>query len=301
MTDPRPPEPATLTSANLALYVLVVLVWGTSWLAISLQAGPVPPEVSVLWRFAIACPVMFAWAVIARHRLGYGFTDHLLFAGLGATLFCTNFVLFYRASLSITSGLMAVVFSLASIFNVLLGAIFLRQAIEPHVVAAGLVGVIGVALMFAPEVIGHDIGWAATQGLIASVGATLSFCTANIISTASQRRGVRVIPATAWGMLYGVGYLTLLSLLLGHAFIVEWSARYLSSLVWLALVASVIAFASYLTLLGRIGPARAGYMSAMFPVVALAVSTVFEGYQWTPLAVLGLAMVMAGNVLALRR
>lgn len=302
MTEQRQPaQTHTLSTFDLALYALVVLVWGTSWIAISLQAGPVPPEISVLWRFVIACPVMFSWAVLARHRLAYDWGDHLLFAGLGATLFCTNFVLFYRASLTITSGLMAVVFSLASIFNVALGAIFLRQPIEPRVAVAGLVGATGVALMFAPEVIGHEIGWAAAQGLIASVGATLSFCTANILSTASQRRGVRVIPATAWGMLYGVLYLTVLSLLLGHAFIVEWNGRYLASLVWLALVASVIAFASYLTLLGRIGPARAGYSSAVFPVVALAVSTLFEGYQWTPLAAFGLLLVLAGNVLSLRR
>lgn len=301
MSEQRPPDPVAPTVTDLALYVIVVIMWGTSWIAISLQAGPVAPEVSVLWRFAIACPVMFAWAVLAGHRLDYSRREHLLFAGLGLTLFCTNFVLFYRASLTITSGLMAVVFSLASIFNVVLGAIFLRQPIEARAVAAGLIGVTGVALMFAPEVIGHDLGRGAVQGLIASVGATLSFCTANMISSASQRRGVAVIPATAWGMLYGVGYLALLSLLLGHAFIIEWSTRYLASLLWLAIAASVIAFASYLTLLGRIGPARAGYMSAVFPVVALAISTVFEGYQWTPLAVLGLSLVLAGNVLSLHR
>lgn len=305
MTDrdqPAATSPAGLLTGNdLALYGLVVLVWGTSWIAISLQAGPVAPEVSILWRFMLACPVMFAWAAFARRPLRFPPREHLAFAGLGATLFCTNFVLFYHASLTIPSGLMAVVFSLASIINLILGALVLGHRIEPRVLAAGVVGVVGVIAMFAPEIAYHEFGWAGAQGLIASLGATLSFCTANIISSASQRRGVPVLSATAWGMLYGIGYLALLSLALGHAFILEWSARYLISLVWLALIASVVAFASYLTLLGRIGPARAGYMTVLFPVVALAVSTVFEGYQWTALSISGLALVMTGNLIALRR
>lgn len=294
-----PPGPQP-TASDLLLYALVVFVWGTSWIALSLQAGPVAPEVSVLWRFAVACPIMFAWAWLAGRRLAFEGREHLTFFGLGVTLFSNNLVLFYHASLWIPSGLMAVVFSLASIFNVALGALLLRQPLDGRVLLAGVIGTTGIALMFLPEITAHGFSWGAAYGLGFSVAATLSFCAGNIISSASQRRGVPVLSATAWGMLYGVGYLITLALVLGKSFRIEWTVVYLACLVWLAVVASVIAFASYLTLLGRIGPARAGYMTVLFPVVALAASTVFEGYTWTWAAAAGVALVIAGNVMVLR-
>ena len=78
------------------------------------------------------------------------------------------------------------------------------------------------------------------------------------------------------------------------------STRYLLSLLYLALFGSVFAFVAYLTLLQRIGASRSGYTAAAIPVLAMLTSTVFEGYRWTAPAVVGLLLVLAGNVLVLR-
>lgn len=289
-----------MSSFDMALYALVVLVWGTSWIGMRWQVGVVSPEVSVLWRFAIAFPLMFAWAVAAGQRLSHRPSAHLYFAGMGVTMFSLNLVLFYTASLYIATGLMAVVFSIASIFNLVLAAIFMGQPIRARMVIAGLVGLSGVAMMFWPEIAAQEMGANALAGLGISMLATLCFCSGNIISAASQRRGLPVLAGTAWGMLYGTAFLLVLALTRGQDLIVEWTFRYFASLVWLAVVASVIAFTAFLTLVGRAGAARAGYMTVLFPVVALGVSTAVEGYRWTPLAVLGLALVIAGNVAVLR-
>lgn len=292
--------PQSLTSFDLALYALVVFVWGTSWIGMRWQVGVVAPEVSVLWRFVLAFPLMFAWAWAAGARLSFAPSTHIWFAAMGATMFSTNLILFYNASLAIPTGLMAVVFSLASIFNVALSAIFFGHRIDLKIVLAGIVGVTGVGLMFAPEIQAHELNQAAITGLLQCVAATASFCLGNILSAASQKRGLPMLSATAWGMLYGAIILFVFALARGQAFVVEWNFRYLGALVWLAVIASVIAFAAFLTLVGRTGAARAGYMTILFPVVALAVSTVAEGYRWTPLAVLGLALVVAGNIAVLR-
>ena len=122
-----------------------------------------------------------------------------------------------------------------------------------------------------------------------------------LFATLAQRRGVPMLAATAWGMTYGVAVLGLIALVRGQAFAVEWTPRYLGATVYLALFASVVAFASYLTLLRRIGAARAGYATVLFPVVALTVSTLLEGYRWTLPAALGAALALSGNVLVLRR
>lgn len=295
------PRPAGgLAPLDHGLYVTTLVVWGTSWIALSLQLGVVAPEVSLVWRFAISAVLMFVWVAAIGARWRFPLADHLRFALVGALMFSTNFALFYYGASGIPSGLLSVVFSLASVVNVLMAAVFLRMPMEPRVLAGAGLGVLGIALMFWPEIGGAQIDMRTAKGLLLCVAGTCCFCLGNMVSASNQRRGLPVIPANAWGMLYGTLLLTAVALVAGRPFIVEWTVAYLGSLAWLAVASSVVAFAAYLTLLGRIGPQRAGYLTVMFPVVALAISTAFEGYVWTWPAALGLALVLGGNLLVLR-
>jgi drug/metabolite transporter (DMT)-like permease len=293
-----PPQP--LDARDLTLYAATVFVWGTSWIAIRMQLGVVAPEVSTLWRFLIATAVMAVWLAARREPMRFSGGDHAHFAAAGVLLFSTNFVLFYYAGLTVPSGLLAVVFSLASVMNLALGALFLGQPIEPRVAAGGALGVIGVGLLFWPQITAVGAGRDALVGLAFAVGGTMSFCLGNLVSTLIQRRGVPVVAANGWGMGYGVAALLLLCLATGAAFEVEPTLRYWASLIYLAIFASVVAFACYVTLLRRIGGARAAYATVLFPVLALAISTALEGYRWTPLAVAGVVFTLAGNLIVLR-
>jgi drug/metabolite transporter (DMT)-like permease len=276
-----------------------VLLWGTSWIALHWQLGVVAPEVSVLWRLVVAAVLMTLWAVASGMTMRFPMRQHVRFAGMGLTLFSTNFLCFYYSGQTVPSGLLAVVFSLASVVNLALGRLFFGQTIEARAALAGLGGVAGVALMFWPQLAGHSFDALAAVGFGLALAGTVSFCIGNQLSARIQRQGVPVITGTAGGMIYGSGFLALFVLLHGAPVTIEWTPRYLLSLLWLGAAASVAGFASYLTLVGRIGAARAGYATVLFPVVALAVSTVFEDYHWTAIAVLGLALVIAGNVLIL--
>jgi len=169
------------------------------------------------------------------------------------------------------------------------------------VLFGGLAGFAGIALMFYPEMAAHGLSGSTLVGLALCIGGTLSFCAGNLVSASNQRRGLPIVSANAWGMLYGTIWSTLLALLLGKPFIVEPTIAYFGSLLFLAVISTVIAFAAYLTLLGRIGPARAGYATVTFPVLALLISTALEGYSWTPFAIAGLALVALGNVLVIGR
>ncbi|MFL5004333.1 MAG: DMT family transporter [Microvirga sp.] len=289
-----------LAPADLGLYAVTVFVWGTSWIALKGQLGEVSPEVSTLWRFLIAAPLMWLWALARGDALAYPAADHRRFAAAGALMFSSNFVLFLYGGQYLPSGLLAVVFSLVSILNLLLGAAFLGQPIVPRVAVGGMLGAAGIALLYSPQIAG-GFERGALLGLAFCLAGTLSFCAGNLVSTAIQRRGVPLLAATAWGMTYGVATLAAIVLVRGQPLIVEWTPRYLGATVYLALFASVVAFASYLTLLRRIGAARAGYATVLFPIVALAVSTLVEGYRWTLAAILGAALALAGNVLVLRR
>jgi len=293
-----PARSARFERVDLVLYAATVFLWGTSWIALRAQLGAVAPEVSALWRFILAAAIMWAWVLARGERLAYPASDHLRFAATGACLFSLNFTFFYYGGLTIPSGLLAVVFSLASIFNLVLGAVVLRQRIEPRVALGGIVGALGIGLLFWPEIAraGGSLG-----GLVLCVVGTLFFCTGNMVSTLVQRRGISLLPAVAWAMTYGTGVLLALSLVRGQAFIIEPTVVYLGSILYLAVGASVAAFFCYLTLLRRLGAARAGYSTVLFPIVALAISTAVEGYQWTALAALGVVFALAGNVLVLAR
>lgn len=287
-------------SIDYGLYALTVVAWSASWFAISLQVGTVSNEVNLVWRFAIATVLMFCWVVLSRRPLRFPIADHLRFAALGVLIFSSNFLLFYYGALHLVSGLLSVVFSLASVVNMLLGAIVMRERPSARILAGGLIGFSGIALMFWPEMASHGLSDGTVTGLLLCITGTLSFCLGNLVSASAQRRGLPLISMNAWGMLYGTLWSAFLALLLGRPFIIVPTVAYLGSLLFLAVVATVVAFAAYLTLLGRIGGARAGYATVMFPVFALVISTVFEGYQWTPWAVIGLGFVALGNVLVIR-
>ncbi len=296
----RPILRPRFTRLDLVRYAAVIFAWGFSWIAMHYQVGVVEPEISVVWRFLLAAPVMFTVAVMRRERLRFPLRDHCAFLALGIALFCTNFALFYYGAKWIPSGLLAVIFSLASVINVWLGALVLDAAVDPRVVVGGVLGSCGVAAMFYPEIAGTRLNPHALVGLALCLGGTVSFCLGNMISARLQRRKLPVLAGSAWAMLYGASALAMFALLRGQPFRIEPSFPYLAGLLYLAFIASVMAFACYLTLLGRIGVDRAAYVTVMLPVVALAVSTVFEGYRWTTPAALGLAAVLAGNVLVLR-
>ncbi len=293
------PSTAPFAGRDYALYAAIVFLWGTSWIAIRFQLGVVAPEVSLVWRFLIATLVMFAWLVAARQPVRFPVATHLRFMTLGLFTFSSNFLLFYYGGLTAPTGLLAVVFSLTSIVNIALGWLLYRHRPTRRMAVGAVLGVAGVVAMFEPQIAGASFDRTALAGLAMCVVATLSFCIGNMLSGDNQRRGIAVLPANAWGMAYGLLLMTVFSVARGQAFVIEPTLPYVASLAYLAVFSSVLAFACYMTLIGRIGAARTGYSTVMYPVVALALSTLVEGYVWTLPAVAGLALVLAGNLLVL--
>jgi drug/metabolite transporter (DMT)-like permease len=283
------------------LYALVVLIWGSTWSAISYQLGPVAVEVSVAYRFAIASVALFAFARLSGRPLRLARGHYSMVAWQGAILFSANYFFVYYASSYVTTGLIAVLFSLIVLSNAFFERLFFKTAFEGRLLLAALFGVAGVALMFWPEVSELSLrddtivgfAWALLGVLTASLG--------NMAAVVNTRRSQPVITVNAYAMACGAICSALVAALLGHPFNFSFETSYVISLLYLAILGSSVAFGAYLTLIRRIGSARAAYASVLFPVVALTLSTVFEGYQWSVLAVAGIVLTMVGNWLALTR
>ncbi|WP_118182517.1 DMT family transporter [Paraburkholderia phosphatilytica] len=283
---------------NLLLYVVTVLIWGTTWIAIKWQLGAVPPPVSIAWRFFIAAFVLFAILRAMRRPIVPPRAAWPYLAAQGLALFCVNFLCFYYAESIVPSGLVAVVFSTAPLLNSINGRIFMGRPLQPTAIVGALLGLAGIGCLFVQQMAGHIGEHATWLGLVIALGGTLCFSIGNLLSSRMQSMGLHPLATNGWAMLFGAGVLTLASLALGLHFSIEPDARYLGALLYLAIPGSVIGFTAYLTLVGRIGPERAAYCTVLFPLVALAVSTVFEGYRWSLLAVIGLLLVVAGNLVA---
>lgn len=286
---------------NLVLYLATVVIWGSTWIAITFQFGKVPPTMSVAYRFALASLLLFAWCGLRRLPLRFSGREHALMALQGLLLFGLNYVCVYVAETQISSGLVAVVFSLILFLNILGTRVFFGTLLRPAILVGAALGVAGVALIFLPE-FGHQAGGSRTlTGLAIAVAGTLSASLGQLLSARNQRRGLPVVQLNAFGMLYGAALVALYAALRGDAFVFDGSAHYLLSLGFLALFGSVLAFGAYLTLIGRIGADRAGYAGAVIPVVALLLSGLFEGFRWQAGTAAGIALCLVGNVLVLRQ
>ncbi|MFV3367625.1 DMT family transporter [Pseudomonas sp. NY15435] len=286
---------------NLSLYLLTVLIWGTTWIAIKLQVGVVAIPLSIAYRFSLAALVLFALLLVSRRLQPLGRRGQAICLAQGLCLFCVNFLCFYTASQWIPSGLVAVVFSTATLWNALNARIFFGQRIAPNVLGGGAFGLAGLALLFWPELSGHQATRETFYGLGLALLGTLCFSAGNLLSSLQQKAGLRPLSTNAWGMLYGSLVLLVICLVQGVPLTFDASPQYVWSLLYLAIPGSVIGFTAYLTLVGRMGPERAAYCTVLFPVVALNVSAFAEGYQWSLPALAGLGLVMAGNVLVFRK
>ncbi|MEG0557729.1 MAG: DMT family transporter [Comamonas sp.] len=282
----------------LPLYALVVLIWGSTWIALKMQLGSVPIEISIAYRFGLAALVLFAWLVLSRQwKVPRGPAVPRVLAQ-GLCLFSLNFVCFMHASETLTSGLAAVVFSSASIWNALLARLLYGRRLAPHVLAGSSLGLAGLVILFWPELAqGQHASW---QGLAWALGGTLCFSCGNMLSASLQKLGYKSLQTNAWGMLAGTLLLVVYALMAGLPWTFDTRPGYTAALLYLALPGSVIAFTAYLTLVGRLGPEKAAYATVLFPIVALNISALVEGYAWTGSGLLGLALVMAGNVLVFK-
>jgi drug/metabolite transporter (DMT)-like permease len=286
---------------NSILYTITVVIWGSTWLAIEYQLGVVEPEVSIAYRYAAAALVLFAWCRFRGLSLRFSVKEHAYFVLLGLLLFCLNYIFAYRAQVHITSALAAIAFSTMLWMNIILSRIFFGTRVTVYVLAGALLGIVGIVVLFAPQIESIAVTDSMFFGSVLALGGALTASFGNMLSQSAQKRRLPVIETNTWGMFYGAILTSFVALASGHEFNFDATFTYISSLAYLAIFGSVIAFGAYLTLLGRIGAHKAGYVTVMFPVVAVILSVVFEGMRLTGTIVTGAALVLLGNLLILKK
>jgi drug/metabolite transporter (DMT)-like permease len=286
---------------NIFLYIITVLIWGSTWIAISYQLGDVAPEASLVYRFGLAAITIFIYCRYQGLSLRFNWQAHRQFFFFGATLFGGNYFLLYSAQQHINSALTCIAFSTIMFFNIINARLWFGTKITKQIYWGGALGMIGIVTLFWPQINDTQIGSETLLGLGLCIAGTLVASIGNMLSIKNQKMQLALMPANAWGMFYGATFMAALALLQGKSFSVEYSVSYISSLLYLSLFGSVIAFASYLTLLNRIGAHKASYATIMFPAVAVIISTIVEGFAWSTFTITGLLFIVAGNLVVLTR
>jgi drug/metabolite transporter (DMT)-like permease len=281
------------------IYAIVVLIWGTTWFTIKFQLGVVAPEVSLVYRFGLAAVCVFVYARATGSPLALSLRDHRMVALQGATLFCLNYWMTYLSTQYLTSGLVAVLFTSIIFFNLVNGRLIFGTPVERRVLFAAAAGMLGVALLFLPELQAAMHDAAIARGAALALLATYVASLGNMAASRNTREGLPVVTVNAYGLAYGTAGLAVIAVLRGTPVAFDPRLPYVLSLLYLSLAGTALAFGLYLALIKRIGASRAAYSSVLFPVVALAVSTLFERYEWSLPAVVGLGVLVVGNALAL--
>ncbi|TNL48129.1 DMT family transporter [Acinetobacter bereziniae] len=283
---------------NALLYVLVVVIWGTTWIAITLQQqSGISVNVAVFWRFFISAMFLFAVIMLCRKKQKLALNDHLFCMLQACCIFGFNFVCFYYAVQYISSGLEAVIFSMAVIFNTLNAKIFFKQQVSKYFYPAALLGGLGIIALFWHDVVGNSLNQYTLIGIGLCILGTYGFSLGNMISARHQKKGLDIFTTNAYSMLYGSILMALIAVIKQDEFFPNMQFSAVSALLYLAIFGSVIGFTAYFYLVGRIGAAKAAYSTLLFPLVALLISTFWEGYQWHINAVIGVILILSGNAI----
>ncbi len=281
------------------LFAICVLVWGTTWHAITYQLGDFPAEYGVALRFALAGASVLALCRWRGVALSCSRADHVALALQGIFLYGVSYVCVYHAERFVPSGLVAVGYSASPLLAGIGAALLFGNALGQRFVVGGVLGLVGVALIFWPEIVRPNSGEHAVDGAILTAVAVLLSAVGSLTASRNRHRGIALLPAMGFGMLYGALSAAVVAMALGRAIVWPTAPSWWLSLAYLAFAGSVLTFACFLTLQDRVGPGPAGTIGVMTPLLALVVSLALEGFRPGLLTAAGAVLAVVGNALML--
>jgi len=281
-------------------FILVSVIWGGTWIAITWQIAHVPPAWSVAYRFLLGALILFSICFFTGRRLRYGLKQHGFLLMMGASQFMLNFNFVYAAERHIVSGIVAVSYALLIVPNAILAWIFLKQRVSWQLVIGAGLGIAGVVLLFLNE-LQTGLGSNVELGMVLVVCGIMCASIANVLQGSQIARSFDMLGMLAWAMAYGAGMDVLFAYATSGPPQWEWSLPYVGGLFYLSVFGSAIAFTIYFDMIRRVGPARAAYSSIVVPFIAMAISTSVENYRWTQLAIAGALLTIFGLYIALKR
>ena len=286
---------------NYILFLITLFCWSPTWYLIKFQLGYVDPLVSVFYRFLIAAIIIFIYLVIKNKNLKFSINHHFWFLFFGTCLYSINYVFFYLSNTYLISAFPAIVFSTVVIMNILGEKFYFNKKPSLKTLIGAIIGMIGIIIIFNEEIFNFSLSEGTHIGLFLALIGTFCASTGNMVHQRNLNNNFPPIQTIAYAMLYGSLVTLFVTKIRGAELLFENSVSYISSLLYLAIFGSIFAFISYLKLLEKVGPGRAGYVGVVMPVLALIISTIFEKLEWQTDLIIGLPILIIGAVLVVNQ
>jgi len=286
---------------NYILFLITLFCWSPTWYLIKFQLGYVDPLVSVFYRFLIAAIIIFIYLVIKNKNLKFSINHHFWFLFFGTCLYSINYVFFYLSNTFLISAFPAIVFSTVVIMNILGETFYFKKKPSLKTLIGATIGMIGIIIIFNDEIFNFSLTEGTHIGLFLALIGTFCASTGNMVYQRNLNNNFPVIQTIAYAMLYGSLVTLMATQVRGAELLFENSISYISSLLYLAIFGSIFAFVSYLKLLEKVGPGRAGYVGVVMPVLALMISTIFEKLEWQIDLIIGLPILIIGAILVINQ
>ena len=286
---------------NILLFTITLFCWSPTWYLIKFQLGYVDPLVSVFYRFLIASFIIFIFLIIKKEKLKFSINQHFWFLFFGICLYSVNYVFFYLSNTYLISAFPAIVFSTVVIMNIAGEAFYFKKKPSIKTIIGASIGMVGILIIFNDEIFNFSFSKGTHIGLFLALIGTFSASTGNMVHQRNLNNNFPPIQTIAYAMLYGSIVTLIITRFRGAELLFETSFSYISSLLYLSIFGSIFAFVSYLKLLEKVGPGRAGYVGVVMPVLALIISTIFENLEWQYDLIIGLPILIIGAVLVINQ
>ena len=286
---------------NFILFGITLFCWSPTWYVIKFQLGYVDPLVSVFYRFLVAAIIIFVYLIIKKKKLKFSLNHHVWFLLFGICLYSLNYVFFYLSNTYLISAYPAIVFSTVVIMNILGEGFYFKKKPSLKTLIGATIGMIGILIIFNDVVFNFSLNNGTHIGLFLALLGTFCASTGNMVHQRNLNNNFPLIQTLAYAMLYGSLTTLLIIQSKGTELLFEYSFSYIASLAYLSIIGSIFAFIFYLKLLEEVGAGRAGYVGVVMPVLALAISTVFENLKWQTDLIVGLPILIIGAVLVINQ
>ena len=281
------------------VFIVLCLIWGSTWAVIQIGLEGVPPFSGVSIRFVIAAIVMLALTFLMRIRIGTSRRERMLWVINGLLAFAVSYGVVYWSEQWVPSGLAAVLFATYPLFVAIVAHFMLPSEALTRPEAWGiLAGFLGVGVIFSEDFAslgGEGVAVAAAVMLVSPAAAAVS-------SVAVKRWGGGVHPFSLTGvpMAIGAGITGVIALLTERGRPIIWDTRSVSALLYLAIMGSAVTFTLYYWLLSYLPAKRLALIAYLIPVEAVVIGA-FRDEPITLRVILGATLVIAGVALAVHR
>jgi len=277
---------------NIVVWLILCLIWGSTWIFIKIGLGDLPPITFEAARFILA--VLILLPLIKIQKLGFPRTapQWKLVALTGFLQFSINYSLVFWSEQYITSGLAAVLQSMITVFGLVLAWIFLpAERITPLKIIAVLTGIGGVAVIFFDQL--RIENYMAFLGCVGIVVGSYAAAQASILVKA---KAVGIHPATlvCAQMICGLPAIVAYALMVeGNPLKHNWSWTAIGCVLYLTIAGTIAAFWLYYWLLSRIESTKAMMISLVTPLLAVVIGAVTIGETMPPQTLAGGLLILA--------